>query len=86
MKYKEERAGDSFISWQGVLTPDPVSILQNVTGSVSDLAAGVMPAFLEWLESKRIGEGGINICIADFIDLCDFPMKVIRLNYKLDPR
>ena len=86
MKYREERAGDSFISWQGVLTPDPVSILQNVTGSVRDLAAGAMPAFLEWLESKRIGKGGINICKADFIDLCDIPMKVIRMNYKLDPR
>ena len=86
MKYKEERAGDSFISWQGVLTPDPVSILQNVTGSVRDLAAGAMPTFLEWLESKRIGKSGINICIADFIDLCDFPMKVVRMNYKLDPR
>ena len=82
MKYKEERPADNFVSWQGVITPDTTAVLQNVTGSIREVAAKVMPAYLEWLGDKRAGEGGINICTTDFIDLHDFPSKVIRLNYK----
>ena len=81
-KFKEERHSDIFTAWQVAVTPDTTSVLQNVTGSMKDYSVKVMPALLDWLENKRAGEQGMNIVLADYVDLQDFPLKVIRLNYK----
>ena len=81
-KFKDEKPADLFIAWQWVITPDAMSILQNVVGSIRDIAGKVMPVVIEWLDDKRAGDQGVNICTADFVDLLDFPSKVISLNYK----
>ena len=81
-KFKDEKPTDLFIAWQWVITPDAMSILQNVVGSVRNIAEKVMPVLIEWLGDKKGVDHGVNICIADFVDLLDFPSKVISLNYK----
>ena len=81
-KYRDEKPADVFIAWQWLVTPDAMSVLQNVVGSIKDIADKIMPVLVEWLVDKKAGDQGVNICVADFVDLLDFPSKVISLNYR----
>ncbi|XP_078596087.1 PI-PLC X domain-containing protein 3-like isoform X1 [Branchiostoma floridae x Branchiostoma japonicum] len=81
----EVREESKFYVSQGVLTPTAGTILGNLNGSLKDvLATPVMPHILKWLNGRRPGSGsqGVNIIIADFVDLAEFLPAVINLNYK----
>ena len=66
---------------QGVLTPDTGYILKNMMGSLKTAVAhSTMTALLAWLKSKTRCKPCVNIVIADFIELQDFPKAVILLN------
>lgn len=39
---------------------------------------------MQWVRTQKPGESGINIVIADFVELGDFISTVIKLNYVFD--
>lgn len=82
--YTEHRRPNSgqFCVWQGILTPTTKNIISNVTGSLKNsVAPSAMNTFLNWVRNKRPGAQGINICLADFVEMLDFIPTVINLNY-----
>ncbi|CAH1102415.1 unnamed protein product [Psylliodes chrysocephalus] len=74
-----------FIS-QCVLTPDAKYIIENVFSTLKEkCAAELENDRSNWIENQRAGSGGLNIIIADFIDLSDnrYVRDVINVNQKL---
>ncbi|XP_072026187.1 LOW QUALITY PROTEIN: PI-PLC X domain-containing protein 3-like [Amphiura filiformis] len=75
------RPNDKFYVSQGVLTPTGTTILQRISSNLKDVCAPVaMKNLLFFLKNKSIGPKGINIVIADFVELDDFVSKVLALN------
>ncbi|XP_072024994.1 PI-PLC X domain-containing protein 3-like [Amphiura filiformis] len=75
------RPNDKFYVSQGVLTSNGTFILQHIDSSLkNDCAPEAMKNLLLFLKNKSIGPKGINIVIADFIELDDFVSKVLALN------
>jgi len=67
---------------QCVLTWDAGFIMSNIAGNLKNVAKTTMSVGVEWLKTKKRGLQGINIVIADFVELEDFCQTVIRLNYR----
>ncbi|XP_061407438.1 PI-PLC X domain-containing protein 2 isoform X2 [Lethenteron reissneri] len=67
---------------QLVLTPSTSRPgLQLLYGSLrASLVQPNMPTLVAWLKSQRAGPQGVNIVIADFVELSDFIPSVIALN------
>ncbi|XP_052781240.1 PI-PLC X domain-containing protein 2-like [Mya arenaria] len=67
---------------QCILTADTGFIMSHLTGGVKgDLAKKANPAALAWLKTKKRGPQGVNIVIADYVQMDDFTRKVIEINY-----
>lgn len=84
--YIEQRRPNSgqFCVWQGILTPTTKNILSNAAGSLKEsVAPSATNTFLGWIRNKLPGPQGINICLADFVEMFDFTPTVINLNHKI---
>ncbi|WAR25498.1 PLCX2-like protein [Mya arenaria] len=67
---------------QCVLPPDTCFIMSHLTGGIKgDLAKNANPAALAWLKTKKRGPKGVNIAMADYMQMDDFTRKVIEMNY-----
>ncbi|XP_028129873.1 PI-PLC X domain-containing protein 3 [Diabrotica virgifera virgifera] len=74
-----------FIS-QCVLTPDAGFIIANFLSSLEEKCAKELELDrLKWIEAQKAGRGGLNIIIADFIELsdCKYVKDVINANQSL---
>lgn len=79
---KRSGTGDMFV-WSGSLTSKPVTLVKNLHGSrLKNLSTDATANFVDWLQDKRPGIRGINICSADFVEQRDFIRTVIELNFK----
>lgn len=49
----------------------------------NDIASKTMPQLIKWFQCKKRGRqnNGINIVIADFVEMGDFIKSVIQLNF-----
>ncbi|XP_033646370.1 PI-PLC X domain-containing protein 3-like [Asterias rubens] len=66
---------------QGVLTPTGTTILQYINRSLLDVFGPIAIKNVQYfLKDKGIGPRGINIVIADFVELGDFIPSVLGLN------
>ncbi|CAH1186138.1 unnamed protein product [Phyllotreta striolata] len=77
--------GAAYVS-QCVMTPPAWFIFQNLYSSLKKkCAVKLEEAKSNWLENQRPGPGGLNIIIADFVELsdCRYIKEVIELNQKL---
>lgn len=78
-------SGSAHIS-QCVLTPPGWFIFQNLFSSLKkQCAVKLEESKSNWIENQSPGPGGLNIIIADFIELsdCKYVKDVINLNQKL---
>jgi len=74
---------DGFWVTQGVLTPTANDIIWGVASSLrKKLALPMCRAISAWVKDKKIGKGGINIVITDFVEENNFIGNVIGLNLK----
>ncbi|XP_072174789.1 PI-PLC X domain-containing protein 3-like [Diadema setosum] len=76
------RPRDRFYVSQGVLTPTGTAILQHISRSLRDVLA--RPAIKNtkfFLKDKKIGPEGVNIVIADFVEIDHFVETVLALNH-----
>ena len=74
--------GKFYVS-QGILTPTGTTILQHIGRNLKDVLAPVaMKNLLFFLKDKTVGPRGVNIVIADFVELEEFVSKVLALNPK----
>lgn len=74
-----------FVS-QCILTPDNALVIRHPCGNLeSKCGIPCNRAIIPWLEKQSPGEKGINIVIADFINMYNFPYSktIIQLNAKL---
>ena len=72
---------------QGVLTPIPTQILSRITSTLKIQCGQIVSqTFVDWLKSKQPGQGGLNICIMDFVEMNKYIETVIKLNDKLLPQ
>ncbi|XP_072387265.1 PI-PLC X domain-containing protein 3-like [Diabrotica undecimpunctata] len=74
-----------FIS-QCVLTPDAGFIIANFLSSLEEKCAKELESDrIKWIEAQKAGKGGLNIIIADFIELsdCKYVKDVINTNQSL---
>lgn len=83
--YGEKRP--SFEVCQGVITPQTVTVVKHLSGSIrKNCADKLNPRFTAWLKGKVRGScvegeaGGINICIMDFVETCGYIQQVLVLN------
>ncbi|XP_070557628.1 PI-PLC X domain-containing protein 3-like [Ptychodera flava] len=75
------RNPDKFHVTQGVLTPTGTTILANIGRDLKSVCAIMAIRNLQfYLKDKTIGAKGVNIVIADFIELHDFVSSVLALN------
>ena len=75
------RPVDKFHVSQGILTPTGTTILQYIGKNLKDVLAPVAMKNVQFfIKDKSVGPKGINIVIADFIELDDFVSKVLALN------
>lgn len=73
---------DHFKVCQCVLTPDFNHIFRHLNGSLlNDIAMKVMPDVMKWLKQQKRGKCGINIVIADYIEIDEFAKAVINMNF-----
>ncbi|XP_057664806.1 PI-PLC X domain-containing protein 3-like [Diorhabda carinulata] len=82
---KKRQKDIAFIS-QCVLTPDAKFILEHVLSSLEEECAKKLENYRsKWIEAQVAGECGLNIIIADFIDLsdCKYVRDVINVNQSL---
>lgn len=78
------RPKDTFYVTQGVLTPDGHYVFKHLFSSLRKTLCGkAVAAFVQWLETKRAGPQGVNICILDYVELDSYIPSVIELNLKL---
>ena len=74
---------DGFRVTQGVLTAETPDIIWGVGSSLRvKLGLPMCEATSGWVQDKKIGEGGLNIVITDFVEENNFIANVIALNYK----
>ncbi|XP_077988547.1 PI-PLC X domain-containing protein 3-like [Glandiceps talaboti] len=75
------RDPNKFHVTQGVLTPNGTTILGNIARDLKSVCAPVATRNLQfYLKNKKIGAKGVNIVIADFIEMCEFVPTVLSLN------
>lgn len=75
------RGPDKFIVSQCILTPDVGYIVCHLCDSLKNkLALPSNQSLVNWLQSKKAGPGGINICIIDFVEYCNYASIVVSLN------
>lgn len=68
---------------QGVLTQDTSFVLRHLNSSLlKECAEQVMPELSKWIQGKPRGIDGLNIVMADFIELNNFVKIVIALNFQ----
>lgn len=82
---KKRKKDIAFIS-QCVLTPDAEFILKHFLSSLEEECAKKLENDRsKWIEAQVAGEGGLNIIIADFIELsdCKYVRDVINVNQSL---
>ncbi|KAJ8924548.1 hypothetical protein NQ315_000696 [Exocentrus adspersus] len=82
---KTRSSAVGFVS-QCVLTPSLAFILKNPFSTLKKTCAEDLEAQrLEWINNQSAGKGGMNIVIADYVNLsnCDFIKAVINLNERL---
>ncbi|XP_041459366.1 PI-PLC X domain-containing protein 3-like [Lytechinus variegatus] len=77
------RPQDKFYVSQGVLTPTGTTILQHIGSNLKDvLATAAIRNTKFFLKDKAIGPKGINIVIADFVEMEQYVESVLALNLK----
>lgn len=84
--YRKGRDPKFFYVTQGVLSPDITYILTHFyTTLKKSIAPDANKALLEWVHSKSAGENGINIVMADYVDMKPFNLScvIIKMNEKL---
>ena len=82
--YERGRPKGTFYVTQGILTPDTGYVITHVMGSLrNSLCNKCSRPFVDWLKTKKAGANGINICIMDFVEDCDYIPTVIALNNAL---
>ena len=75
--------GKFYVS-QGVLTPTGTTVLQYISRSLQDVFALIAIKNVQhFMKDKGIGPKGLNIVIADFVELGDFIPSVLALNHKV---
>ena len=83
-KYKENRDMKLFHVTQGILTPNAELILEHLFSSLKrQCAEKCNPKFVKWLEEKGAGSGGINVCIMDYVEMCNYVPIILQLNQKM---
>ena len=82
--YEKKRDMSQFYVSQGVLTPDAVTVTTHLFSTLKALCSDKcgLP-FVHWLQGKKSGPNGINICIIDFAHLFDYIPVVLKLNHTL---
>ena len=72
-----------FNVFQAILSPQTSTIIKHVGGSLKNtLAVNCDQHVNNWLKSmKKEKKKGINIVICDFVNLDEYPLEVISLNY-----
>lgn len=77
------RPPDKFYVSQGVLTPTGTTILQHIGNNLKGVLAGTaIRNTKHFLQDKTIGPTGINIVIADFVEMEQYVEAVLALNSK----
>lgn len=79
-KYLAGRDDKKFYVTQSILTPTATFIVFHVFRSLRYLAKSVNPRFVRWLDDKKSGPQGINVCIVDFSVHLNYIGVVIALN------
>ncbi|XP_072449059.1 PI-PLC X domain-containing protein 3 [Chiloscyllium punctatum] len=78
----DRRSKGTFFVSQLVLTPKASTVMKGVASGLREtITERALPAMLQWIQSQKPGENGVNIVTADFVELGDFISAVIRLNY-----
>lgn len=73
-----------FYVTQGVLTPDAKLIITKAASSLrKQCGTPAAQPFVSWLQTKKAGGKGVNICIMDFVEQENFISTVIDLNDKI---
>ncbi|XP_038069136.1 PI-PLC X domain-containing protein 3-like [Patiria miniata] len=74
--------GKFYVS-QGVLTPTGTTVLQYISRSLKDVFALIAIKNVQYfMKDKAVGPKGLNIIIADFVEMGDFIPSVLALNHK----
>lgn len=74
---------DGFFVAQGVLSAEANDIIWGVASSLrSKMGLPMCRATSDWVKDKKIGKGGLNIVITDFVLENNFIGNVIALNHK----
>ena len=82
--YARGRPQGTFYVTQGILTADTGFLIKHFMSSLRNMLCGkVVKPFVDWLQAKKAGANGINICIMDFIEDNDYITTVIALNNTL---
>ncbi|KAJ8260743.1 hypothetical protein COCON_G00164660 [Conger conger] len=81
----ERRQQGNFFVSQMVLTPKASTVMKGVASGLREtITERALPGMMQWVKAQRPGEGGVNIVMADFVELGDFISTVITLNYLLE--
>ena len=74
----------SFFVYQGILTPTANFIISHLNKSLRTLLASIVcKPYTQWIQSKKAGKNGINICIMDFVEWAGYIDQVLKLNQNL---
>lgn len=85
VNYQKEREANTFYVTQGIMQPHWMEVVVAGLSEKATLKEWVSKEatndIVEWLRDKRIGENGVNIVIADFVEFHNFTEKVVELNF-----
>ena len=74
---------NAFFVFQGVLTPSTNYVVSHLNKSLKTMSSKACKPYVEWIQTKKAGKNGINVCIMDFVEWGGYIESVIKLNDEL---